>query len=93
MYYHGSLTPRQLKALKAAKAAEMRQLIDAMKLISAKYDKALTMLGRLRAFEIELSNAVNQGRLSPEEIAAAQRILERQRRRAAQVVDNFLSVK
>ncbi|MES2367818.1 MAG: hypothetical protein V4563_18215 [Pseudomonadota bacterium] len=93
MYYHGSPTPHQIKAIKRAKAAEMKAHTDAMKRITAKYSKTLTMLETLRDIELQLDNAIHQERLSADQIAEAQRVLARNRRKAARLVEKITSVK
>lgn len=90
MYYHNSPTAKQLKAIKYAKAVEMKTHLDAMTQVTAKYKDTLKLLEKLRGIELYLSNEISTGRLEGQLLSDAQAVLEQNRRKAARLVKKLL---
>lgn len=86
MYYHNSPTPKQLKAVKTAKAAEMKIHLESMKLVTYKYRQVISMLEQLRGMELSLENLISTGRIEGDELVKAQDTLERDRKKVTRMV-------
>lgn len=88
--YHDGTTPRQIKTLKAAKAAEMKTLTNAMKRVTAKYAKAIALAEAVRLQELEVGANAFQGRYSEQEIDRVTEVLTKNRAKSKRVSDNVL---
>lgn len=88
--YHDGTTPRQLKALKRAKALEMKRHTDAMKAVTHKYAKAIQLAEAVRVQELEVGNNAFQGRYTPEQLVQVTATLERNRKKMTTVSNNLL---
>ena len=84
MYYHNSPTTRQLKTIKAAKAAEMRAQLAIMRGITAKYERAIGQLEKLREYERTIDAIAD--RLTPDQLAQAHNTIARGRAKASRLV-------
>lgn len=90
MYYHNSPTTKQLKALKRAKAVEMKQHLNNMQLVTSKYETTIRTLEQLRTQELLVENEMSTNRLSKEQLDDAHDILKRNRRKASKLVLELL---
>jgi len=89
MYYHNSPTTRQLKTIKAAKATEMRAQLAIMRGITAKYERAIGQLERLREYERTIDTITD--RLTPGQLAQAHDTIARGRSKAKKLVAKIIT--
>jgi len=88
--YHDSTTTKQIKALKAARATEMKLHTEAMKAVTRKYAKAIALAEAVRVQELEVGNNAVVGRYSAEEMDRVKAVLLRNRKKMTTVASNLL---
>lgn len=90
MYFHNSPTVKQLKALKRAKAVEMKLQLDKMTRITKRYQPTIDKLEKLRKLELLIENEISTGRLSDEQVQRAHDALASNQNKAARLVRSLL---
>ena len=89
--YHNSTTANHLKTLKATKAAEMRQHINAMKAVTLRFEAILNDLEDLRRVELDIGGFLHTGGLDDRQAAVLLNKLAIKQRRVYKRVDSFLT--